>query len=445
MHQAREQLLLRTAIEYVPDYFYVKDRELRLVAVNKKVAEHHHFDSPRHLVGKTDHDLVRARRADRLASRESGLLSNPSIPLHEVEKVIGDDGIERWFDTAKVALRGPDGEVVGLVGVTRDVTKAREVERDAEEGRDLFGLVLEEMPAGVALFDKDGVLRYSNARYRSTFPLTGHLRVPGANIRDILAGVVESGEQLGVGDDAARWIDDVTSALATTSDEEIALFDGTWMHLRTRPTGSGASLVVVSDVTSIKGPEKALLEMTDQLAKIATVDGMTGLLTRRAFDGRLRAAVRASEVNREAISLLMTDVDHFKLYNDTYGHLAGDVCLGRVAHALAAAVRDGDVVGRYGGEEFAAVLPKAGGQEAIEIAKRVLERLAEAAEPHSGSPLGYVTVSVGIASYEFDRSGRTPAELVKRADDALYQSKADGRARVTLWDSDPIDVEWSAT
>jgi diguanylate cyclase (GGDEF)-like protein len=59
--------------------------------------------------------------------------------------------------------------------------------------------------------------------------------------------------------------------------------------------------------------------------------------------------------------------------------------------------------------------------------------------------LGYVTVSVGIASYEFDRSGRTPAELVKRADDALYQSKADGRARVTLWDSDPIDVEWSAT
>lgn len=445
LRQRHEQLVLRAALTQAPDYFYVKDSDLQFIAVNQNVADYHSYASPGQMIGKTDRDLAPEDRARSLARRELALLANPDTPLKEVELVTGRDGMERWFETTKVALREPDGQVAGLVGVTRDVTRSRQLETELREGRDLFEFMLEEMAAGLALFDRDGVLRYCNSRYRLAFPLTEHLRVPGTHIRDILRGVVETGEQLGIAaGEGQRWIEGVVETLHSTSDQEVPLFNGTWVHIRTRPTVNGAALAMVSDVTSMKGSEKALLQMTDQLTKIATIDSMTGVLTRRAFDGKFRSQVRVSEVKREPISLLMTDVDHFKLFNDTYGHMAGDVALGRVGHCLATSVRADDIVGRYGGEEFVAVLPATGRVEALDIASRFAQRLAEMVEPHAQSETGYITVSMGLATYEGDASGRTPSELIKRADEALYRSKASGRNQVTVWEDDQVGVTWSS-
>ncbi len=441
--QSHEQLVLRSALSQVPDFFYVKDPDLRLVAVNANVAAHHGFKSAKDVLGKTDYDLALSDRADRLAAQERLVMSRVDVPLRDVECVTDRDGQDRWFETVKVAIKGPDGDVLGLVGTTRDVSRHREVEAELKEGRDLLAFLLEEMSVGVALFDRHGFLRYSNARYRSAFPLTAHVRVPGTHIRDILLAVVETGEQLGI-EGGPVWAEQVAAQLAEESDQQIPLCDGTWAHIRTRPTVNGAALVIVSDVTTMKGSEKALMQASDQLAKIATIDGVTGVLTRRAFDAKLREEVPRSETAAEPISFLMIDVDHFKLYNDTYGHMAGDVCLGRIGHCLNTSVRAGDYVGRYGGEEFAVLLPGATPQDATAVAERFMGQLAEMAEPHVGSQTGLVTASVGVAIYEAEEFGRTRAELVKRADDALYQSKAKGRNQTTLWQADDGGIIWLA-
>jgi len=123
--------------------------------------------------------------------------------------------------------------------------------------------------------------------------------------------------------------------------------------------------------------------------------------------------------------LLMVDVDHFKLYNDRYGHQQGDECLRAVAAVLAAgANRPGDRVSRYGGEEFAVLLPATDQRGALRVADRVLAAIACLAIEHSNAPSGVVSVSVGIACGD----GNDPAGLVRSADGALYAAKRGGRA-----------------
>jgi diguanylate cyclase (GGDEF)-like protein len=131
------------------------------------------------------------------------------------------------------------------------------------------------------------------------------------------------------------------------------------------------------------------------------------------------------------VSLAMVDIDHFKLYNDEYGHPAGDECLRRVADALSEQAGPGDVVARYGGEEFAIVLPGADLRAAWGIAERARDGVAALTEPHRTSPPGFVTVSVGVAAAQPDEPG-SPDQLIAAADHALYVAKRGGRNQVKV-------------
>lgn len=133
--------------------------------------------------------------------------------------------------------------------------------------------------------------------------------------------------------------------------------------------------------------------------------------------------------------MLMVDVDHFKAYNDTYGHPAGDECLLVVSKCLKLALRrTDDVVARYGGEEFAAILPSTTDDEAYQVAERVRQALVDLSLPHRGSPRKIVTISIGIATYsEGWNVARSAPQLIARADEALYEAKAAGRNRTMGW------------
>ena len=166
------------------------------------------------------------------------------------------------------------------------------------------------------------------------------------------------------------------------------------------------------------------------LAQLASRDGLTGLANRRTFDAMLATEWRRTQRLQQPLALLMLDVDHFKLYNDTYGHLGGDDCLRRVAHLIAAqGERPGDFAARYGGEEFVLILPNTDAAGAGNIATRIRDAVAAAHMPHTQSSLQRVSVSIGVAvvlpSQEME-----PAELVALADRALYKAKHLGRDRV---------------
>ncbi|WP_288407664.1 sensor domain-containing diguanylate cyclase [uncultured Herbaspirillum sp.] len=165
-------------------------------------------------------------------------------------------------------------------------------------------------------------------------------------------------------------------------------------------------------------------------------DGLTDVFNRRYFDLALTAELSRLNRSGESLSLIMVDVDHFKRYNDTYGHAAGDICLKQVAAALGSvARRQGDIVARYGGEEFALILPNCNAASAVAISSRLVQAVRKLDIPHEGSPMGHVTISVGAASLASGKGTQVDArELIDIADAALYRAKEQGRDRAIQHD-----------
>jgi len=192
-------------------------------------------------------------------------------------------------------------------------------------------------------------------------------------------------------------------------------------------------LIQINDVTIAVGREKLLREQTLVLRSQTFSDGLTGVANRRQFDVTLEREMRRAIRTGNPLSLLMIDIDHFKDYNDYYGHQQGDGCLIQVAAELAAMLkRPTDLLARYGGEEFAAILPDTNAQQALQMAEAIRLRTAGLRIPHekTGDQLRHITVSIGAATKHPDQPLEIAA-LIGAADRALYLSKRSGRNRVT--------------
>jgi diguanylate cyclase (GGDEF)-like protein len=173
-----------------------------------------------------------------------------------------------------------------------------------------------------------------------------------------------------------------------------------------------------------------LSQKVARLQRLAATDALTGLANRRAFDEALHRQWRRNADDSRTLAIALLDVDYFKAFNDTYGHVAGDDCLRRLAAAIAHAVRTtAAIVARYGGEEFAIVFSRVDEKDAILIGEAVCESVRALRIVHSGSSLGYVTVSIGVYATIPDADA-VPQEAVHRADELLYRAKRGGRNRV---------------
>jgi diguanylate cyclase (GGDEF)-like protein len=166
------------------------------------------------------------------------------------------------------------------------------------------------------------------------------------------------------------------------------------------------------------------------LEELALVDSLSGLANRRSFDTRLETEWQRAAKLDCAVSLLMIDVDHFKLFNDQYGHIEGDTCLRAIGDVLASGV-DGDIdfVARYGGEEFVVLLPDTDAERALEAAERLRSAIEDRHIINLPAPTGRITVSIGIASRR-PRTGESPQSLIQAADSMLYEAKHRGRNTV---------------
>lgn len=176
--------------------------------------------------------------------------------------------------------------------------------------------------------------------------------------------------------------------------------------------------------------EVSELQQTLEAARSeARTDGLTGVANRKAFDETLSREIKHARESGRSLCLLIGDIDHFKKFNDTFGHRTGDQVLRLVANSLKASTRQSDTVARYGGEEFAVVLPSTSTEEAEQIANKIREAVQsrELVKRSTGESLGRVTMSLGVGTF---RLSDEPASLIERADACLYAAKRNGRNQV---------------
>lgn len=222
------------------------------------------------------------------------------------------------------------------------------------------------------------------------------------------------------------------AALAATIDALLTLHAGVrfslgWYIARVCTVVSAFSVLAVylREVTWLYA---RVMRLNARLEEQASIDDTTGLYNRRHFNRQLEAALREGTRRREPTSLLLVDIDHFKLYNDHYGHLTGDVALRKVAGALEAQMRRPlDVAARFGGEEFAIILPATDVEGAMHMARRILAAIHALNIEHKASPTApCLTVSIGMGT---GKPGISFEDLIRRADTVLYAAKAAGRDR----------------
>jgi len=198
-----------------------------------------------------------------------------------------------------------------------------------------------------------------------------------------------------------------------------------------RQSGRHLTLVQVTDVTPTVRREFLLRTRVDEMHLMARVDALTGVGNRREFSESLESEARAAMRAAEPLGMLMIDIDHFKAYNDHYGHPKGDQCLRDVAALLKRVVRrPRDRLARYGGEEFVVLLPGTPLQGVVEVGREILENMRRLALPHAASTgARIVTLSLGAAALE-PSSQEDGAALLRHADEALYAAKGAGRNRL---------------
>jgi diguanylate cyclase (GGDEF)-like protein/PAS domain S-box-containing protein len=196
--------------------------------------------------------------------------------------------------------------------------------------------------------------------------------------------------------------------------------------------GSPGIIEQFKNITARKQAEKQLAKANAKLTKMASIDGLTQIPNRRVFDETLKKEWRRLLRDKKPLSLIMSDVDFFKKYNDHYGHQAGDSCLIKVAKAISSCVgRPADLAARYGGEEFAIILSDTGGDGATHVAESVRRAVLGVGLPHEASEVDeVVTLSMGVATL-IPSADSKPTDLIEAADEALYKSKENGRNRVT--------------
>ncbi|MBB6051012.1 sensor domain-containing diguanylate cyclase [Armatimonas rosea] len=345
------------------------------------------------------------------------------IPYDLSLRVVLDDGRQRWVHCLGRAVRDKTGAIINLVGTSQDITAWKATEQEQLRRERVLTEVLDVMPHLAILVDADGFAHYYNGHF---FSFTGlDPATPTAEIH---------WRQLVHPDDIPIYECAVDSLAECTEPYECELRirrkDGAlrWHLMRTVPIFGGEKevqrfVVTGTDISTHRAQEEALHHTNSRLEVQATVDALTGVFNRYVLEECLPDAWERAQKEGKALSVVLLDVDHFKSYNDTFGHVCGDQVLRQLGTLLRSTIRTDDTVIRYGGEEFMIVLPHTDSASAQRWAERVRSQIESRVWPKRA-----ITASLGIATWSgtSSPSGDTTeglSGLIALTDSALYQAK----------------------
>jgi diguanylate cyclase (GGDEF)-like protein len=427
-----EQLrLFQTIIDYLPSGVSLVDKDLNVTAWNAEFKRLLQFpDALFEPAGPHLHKLFlfNARRGeygpgDPEEQAKAGTERARKMEPHVFERTRPDGTV--------LEIRGQPLPGGGFVSIYTDMTERKRIEEEVRHAAAYFLAVLDNLPIGVLLADKDMLCVYWNQVGRGLFGIADDFVLKGTPLEDVLGQVARNGGY-GPGqieEQVARRMALIRNFQSHTV--ELERRGGGTLQIRGAPIlidGAPAGFILLQeDITERKAYQTTL-------EHLATTDHLTNLLNRRAFLEATEREIRRAHRYGQPLTLLMLDVDHFKHINDTCGHPAGDEVLRRIAATCRRLLRDEDLTGRLGGEEFAITLVQAPIEAAALVAERLRRTIGELLIEFGGRQIA-VTVSVGVAEFGMDADNLS--RLVSVADERLYAAKNGGRNRVV---SAQIDV-----
>jgi len=488
--QAEEEMeadrsLLRTMIDLIPDNIYVKDVDGRILLNNLADAREIGAASPQASVGKTIFDYFAPDEASHITADDKLVLEAGQKVINREEQRADRKGGQKWLTTTKVPLLDAAGKVIGLVGIGHDITNRKQIEKalkEANEKQTAWIGELEQRTKETGLLNEMSDFLQTCSNYEEAYRVIGELARQlfpheagglyiinsSRNLADLVTSWGPPLDELPAFQPNDCWglrmgrmhvMDRVTPdshrageslnmrcnhlrppgpeayvcVPLIASGEAIGL-----LHIRTPGTPAAgtwfteAKQQLIRSVAYRGALSLANLKLRETLRQQSIRDPLTGLFNRRYMEESLERELHRVTRNQHPLGVIMIDIDHFKDFNDNFGHDAGDTVLRELSGLLRSKIRAEDIACRYGGEEFVLILPEA----SLEITRRRAEALREAVKrlelKYKGQPLNSISISAGVAA--FPNQGQAGGEILRAADVALYGAKHAGRDQVVVAD-----------
>ncbi len=403
----RERILFRTIIDHIPDSIYAKDLEGRKILANPADLMYMNVTSEEEVLGKTDFETFPSEIAEQFYHDDQTVLKNGKLVLNREEKATTTDGKEHWLLTSKIPLRDEEGQLIGLVGVGREITEQKKAEEKLRRERILLRTVIDNLPVGIYIKDLETRKILANPTDLEHMGFTKEEEALGKTDFDIYPPdiaekfyrddqfVLKNGKPIYNREEKAttangreRWL--LTSKIPLRDEE-----------------GQIIGLVGIGrDVTKQKQTE-------EHIRFLSFHDSLTGLYNRVYLEEEMK---RLDTERQLPLGIIMADVNGLKLVNDAYGHQTGDELLKTATSVLKKVCRKEDIIARWGGDEFVIFLPRTSITEIETICRRIT---VECAKQRTET----IPLSIALGTATKKQTQEDIIQVFREAEDRMYQNK----------------------
>jgi diguanylate cyclase (GGDEF)-like protein/PAS domain S-box-containing protein len=419
----RREREFRTLAENAPINIARYDVDGRLIYLNPRFANTLALPE-KALLGKKPVDWPDSPNLDNMQRAVNQTARSGEEFSLEIEVPVKDGGMQTHI-LHMMAERDATGAVVGVLATGQDISERKQLEQKLAEQENEFRTLAENMPINIARFNLDGRLIYNNSKHHTCFPL------PIEKILGIKATQGVSQPYVEIIEKSV--LQTLQSGVERSFEIEIPVREGNYVtYLITMVAERDTSGTIGVLATGLDISERKQLQR--ELERQARRDFLTGLYNRRYFIELAKKELSRLKRYGGELSLIMFDIDFFKQINDTYGHTTGDIVLQKIAKISRDALREVDIVGRLGGEEFVVLLPQTNRQQALEAAERLRLVLEAGVVKLENGTTVLFTASLGVLTVSLGKDRRSVNisidDLLNRVDKALYKAKQSGRNRV---------------
>ena len=405
----------RILVDHLQDGIFVIDRE-KLVYANQHLADMFGYELG-DLIGQTFIDLIAAEDRAMAMERYLTRLKGEYVPAQYEVRIIDAHGTQRSCSLNVSLMKNQEGRAV-TIGSARDITRQKEELAKLEASRHELQSIFDQLPDVFYRTDMQGIITmispfcfktigYSQEEMLGT-PMAGYYKTPEDRQKIVQAITKGSGKAIQV-EAALKHKDGSTIWVSTNA------------FVRLDEKGKPSCIEgVARDISARK-------RMEDRLTTLSRTDSLTGVYNRQYFMDQSEEVIKVMRRYKHPASMMLADLDHFKSINDRYGHHAGDLALNAFVQVCRETIRESDIFGRMGGEEFAITLPETPLQSAAVLAERIRKATAEMDITLDGQTIK-LTVSIGLV--ELSAEDQSLKAILHRADQAMYQAKEKGRNRV---------------